>query len=140
MNLFERDSKEVMISYAKTFVGTPYIWGGSGAGGFDCSGFVQEILGSVGLDPVGDQTAQTLFNFFNRKARGSGIAKGSLLFWGRNTRKITHVSLAINYHFHIEAGGGGSKTKTPEDARRVGAMVRIRPITSRNDLISAIKI
>jgi cell wall-associated NlpC family hydrolase len=140
MNLFERDVRDLMIDYAKTFIGTPYIWGGSGAGGFDCSGFIQEILKCVDLDPKGDQTAQKLFEFFSKNAKGSGISAGSILFWGKSEEKITHVSLALGYFHHIEAGGGGSKTRTVEDAQRTGAMVRIRPINSRKDLIGAIKI
>ena len=140
MNLFEREIKELMVDYAKSFIGTPYKWGGSGAGGFDCSGFIQEVLSCVGLDPKGDQTAQNLYNYFINKGKGNGISKGSLLFWGKSNNKITHVSLAIDFWHHIEAGGGGRLTTNLKEAQRTGAMVRIRPITSRRDLFSAIKI
>ena len=140
MNLFEKETKELMIEYSKTFIGKPYMWGGEGVRGFDCSGFIQEVLRCVGLDPKGDQTAQALYNYFIKRSKGSGVAPGSLLFWGKSTEKITHVSLAIDYFYHIEAGGGNSKTTSLQVAERQGAMVRIRPINSRSDLRAAIKI
>ena len=49
MNLFEKETKELMIEYSKTFIGKPYRWGGEGVLGFDCSGFIQEVLRCVGL-------------------------------------------------------------------------------------------
>lgn len=140
MNLFDKETTQLMIEYSKTFIGKPYRWGGEGVLGFDCSGFIQEVLGCVGLDPSGDQTAQGLYNHFIKNAKGSGIAPGALLFWGKSEQKITHVSLAIDYFYHIEAGGGNSRTVNLEVAEKQGAMVRIRPLKSRKDLIAAIKI
>ena len=129
-----------MIEYSNTFIGKPYRWGGEGVLGFDCSGFVQEVLSCVGLDPKGDQTAQWLFNHFIKRSKGSGVATGSLLFWWKNIDRITHVSIAIDYFYHIEAGVGNSRTIYLKTAERQGAMVRIRPIKSRKDLIAEIKI
>tara|TARA_B100000131_G_C18105345_1_gene607557 strand:+ start:289 stop:711 length:423 start_codon:yes stop_codon:yes gene_type:complete len=140
MNLFERERVELMLNYAKSFIGTPYVWGANGGGAFDCSGYVQEVLSCIGLDPKGDQTAQKLYDFFIKKSRGSGIQKGSLLFWGKNVKSISHVSIALDFYHHIESGGGNSRTKTVADALTQNAMVRIRPISKRSDLISAIKI
>ncbi len=33
--------KAKMLAFAKSALGTPYVWGGAGPGGFDCSGLVQ---------------------------------------------------------------------------------------------------
>jgi len=129
-----------LIEYAKSFIGTPYIWGANGGGAFDCSGYVQEVLSFYGLDPKGDQTAQTLYNHFVKESNGSGIQKNSLLFFGRSVSNISHVGIAINANQFIEAGGGGSNCKTFEDARKYKAHVRIRPILNRRDLVAALKI
>ena len=38
----------------------------------------------------------------------------------------------------IDASGGGRDVKTEDDAVRANAMVKIRPILSRSDLVGAI--
>lgn len=125
-----------MIEYSKLFVGKPYIWGGNGPQ-FDCSGFVQELLASIGLDPKGDQSSQTLHDFLvhdHRFKQGQGV--GALLFYGKNVGGIYHVSMQINQGQMIEAGGGDSTTLTIGEASRRGAMVRVRPI--RGNFINAL--
>lgn len=129
-----------LISYAKTFLGTPYRWGADGGGAFDCSGFIQEVLACEDLDPGGDQNAQMLFDHFMEKGNGSGIQKRSLLFFGKNKNAISHVAMAIGHSQMIEAAGGGREVNSDEDAIKAGAMVRVRPITSRSDLVAAVKI
>ena len=41
--------KEI-IEYAKTFIGTKYVWGGNGPNSFDCSGFVKYVYKHFGYD------------------------------------------------------------------------------------------
>src|SRR5699024_8467020 len=33
-----------IIEAARSFIGTPYVWGGESANGFDCSGFIQYVF------------------------------------------------------------------------------------------------
>ena len=127
-----------LISYAFEFIGTPYKWGGSGPEGIDCSGFVQEVLMSVGIDPIGDQTAQALHDHFTQHNSELKRAPGALVFYGRGPKHISHVALMIDTERVIEAGGGGSKTKTRLDAERDQAFVRVRPFNSRQDIISIV--
>lgn len=37
------------IAYARQQVGQPYLWGGTGTGGFDCSGLVMEAYAAAGV-------------------------------------------------------------------------------------------
>lgn len=131
----------VVLNYSTMFIGLPYIWGGSHPSqGYDCSGLVQEILASVGFDPIGDQTAQTLYNSLLNSCilLGKVPQAGAILFFGSSLNEITHVAFAIDDRHMIEAGGGGSTSKTVKDAIGQGAFVRVRPIASRKDLVACL--
>lgn len=130
--------------YALKFLGRPYIWGGDGSGkfggGFDCSGLVVECLRAFG-HVNGDFTAQSLHDHLLFKWERVCLldwksASSDLLFFGKSESKITHVAIAIGDNLMIEAGGGGTKCKTVETST---GMVRIRPISSRKDLVAVLR-
>lgn len=123
-------------------IGVPYKWGGNNAlEGFDCSGFVQEGLMSIGKDPKGDQTAYALLQGLRKKypvlIDDGEIKRSDILFFGSKDY-ITHTAVSIGEGLMIEAGGGGSKTKDFKAAMKAGAMVRIRPI--RRDLKKVVRV
>jgi len=133
--------KEIFLLYAMSFTGVPYLWGGNSVmDGVDCSGYVQECLAAIGEDPPGDQTAQSLYDYFESKQRYSKrrSLEGRILFFGKDIDHITHVAIALNDHLMIESGGGDSTTETREDAIKRRAMVRVRPISNRRDLVAEI--
>lgn len=131
---------QLLKEYALSFVGIPYKWGGSHpVEGYDCSGLVQELLASAGIDPPGDQTAQALFNHFEKNATWNARSLGSLAFFGASVSSISHVAMLLDPYRMIEAGGGGSKTLTPADAVRDNAFVRVRLVSSRRDLVAVLK-
>lgn len=125
--------------YSKALIGKPYIWGGSGAEGFDCSGFVVEVLQACGWIPHGDWTSQGLLELLSKKGwekvRKTEINSPTICFWGKE--RATHCSIAIDDKFVIEAGGGDAKSTTPQNSR---GMVRMRPITWRTDFLAAYKV
>ena len=126
--------RETMIDYGMRFVGKPYIYGGSGVSGADCSGLAQEMLMAVGLDPRGDQTANQLFVALKAKAVHAPDI-GVLACFG-SANYISHVGVCIGGGLMLEAAGGDKTTLSEEDAeKRQGAMVRIRPIKSRRDFV-----
>lgn len=128
---------KTLVAYALSHVGLPYIWGGDDSvGGYDCSGFVQELLASVGQDPPGDQTAHGLYLYFKGQGVPEGFEKlGGLAFYG-STDRITHVGMVIARFRIIEAGGGNHRTKTRDDAIKQNAYIRIRPVNYRSDLVT----
>lgn len=131
---------EILRNYAIQFVGRPYRWGGDDPmQGFDCSGFIQELLASVGLDPSGDQTAQSLFNHFEKNARWNEHECGALVFFGESVLKITHVAMMIDRYRIVEAGGGGSKTTSEEAASAQNAYIRVRHLKGRKDVVAIIR-
>lgn len=131
---------KIVYDYAISFLGLPYKWGGDDTiKGFDCSGLVQEILQSVGEDPAGDQSAQALFNHFEKTGEWNKYSCGSLAFYGNSVTEINHVAMMLDNYRIIEAGGGGSKTNTLDDASTQNAYVRIRLLNNRKDLVAVIK-
>lgn len=134
------NNKEVLALFFQSALNTPYLWGGdSPLKGYDCSGFVQDALYAIGLDPSGDQTSDALYRHFKDPLNGrkNVLQFGSLLFFGKE-EKITHIAIALNETSMIEAAGGGSKTKTLEDAIESKAFVKITPIRRRRDLVAKI--
>lgn len=67
------------VAVAERLVGLPYLWGGRGAGGIDCSGLVQVALGLAGIAAPRDSDQQ-------REALGVALApdaparRGDLVF------------------------------------------------------------
>jgi len=127
-------------AYALSFLGLPYIWGGSSPlNGFDCSGLVQEILMAAGVDPKGDQTAQGLFDYFSNNGNFSRYGLGSLAFYGKSAKAITHIGFCLDSLLMIEAGGGDSTCIDVKSSQAKGASIRMRPIKYRTDLVAVIK-
>lgn len=130
---------KTLKDYAMSFLGLPYIWGGSNTiNGYDCSGLVQEILASVGMEPPLDMTANGLYHHFLETGDiVDDLELGALVFYG-NANRIKHVAFCIDNFRVIEAGGGNSSCKTKEVAAKFDAFVRIRPYNHRKDLMSII--
>lgn len=130
-----------LIEYALKFIGVPYKWGGNNPmTGFDCSGLVQFILQSVGVDPRGDQTAQLLHDLL--LANGGRViadpAPGAICFYGKTPSSISHVSFCLSRYQIIEAGGGDSTTVSVVEAARRDACVRVRVADGRKDRVEIV--
>ena len=136
---------QIATKIAWSYLGRPYIWGGDDPiKGFDCSGFVIEILKSVGKLPRDnnwDTTAKGLYKIFKKieevpPEEDPWVEEGMLVFWhSKNDRRnIIHVEYCINHELSIGASGGGSKTKTIENAISSNAFIKIRPFESRPNI------
>jgi len=77
------------LKTAESFIGVPYLWGGTTALGLDCSGFVQQVyrLNGVALPRDADQQA-----VLGRKVEEARA--GDLMFFGADS--VTHVALATS--------------------------------------------
>ena len=120
---------EKALKVAWLLVGKPYIWGGDDAiKGFDCSGLIIEILKSVGRLPrSGDWSAAMLYEKF-KKHEVESPETGCLAFWSNENGHIIHVEFCVDFETTIGASGGGSKTKTEQDAIDQNAYVKVRPL------------
>ena len=81
-----------VIKTAKTYVGTPYKWGGTTRGGMDCSGLLCNSFRAVDYELPRTSIAQSKVG---EKIKQKQIKKGDLVFFatGKKKRRITHVGL-----------------------------------------------
>jgi hypothetical protein len=79
-----------LITFARQFLGTPYVFGGSSPAGFDCSGFTQYVYREFGFH-IG-RTAQSQLGF-GRAVERSDLQKGDLVFFGSSANNIVHVAI-----------------------------------------------
>ena len=91
-----------LLTKAKTYLGMPYVRGGSSPKGFDCSGFVRYVFGSMGIDldrTSGSQARQ------GDPIDLAHIQPGDLLFFStRGMRKgISHVGIYLGEGRFIHA-------------------------------------
>lgn len=121
------------VGLSRQFLGLPYIWGGDDPmQGFDCSGFVIELLKSVGKLPRGgDWTAAMLYEKFQERSVEKP-GPGCLVFYHNNSlTRIVHIEFCLDAKLAIGASGGGSRNITVQDAIDKNAYIKIRPIDSR---------
>lgn len=139
-----RDLKlaEMAVEYALRFIGKRYYWGeGIGKGddpvfGFDCSGYISEVLRATGVfNNAQRENAAGILTIFKKKvAPGPDI--GVLAFYGSKPNAPTHVAIFRDERFILESGGGNSSTINDTTAAIRNAFVRMRPYTYRSDLIA----
>jgi cell wall-associated NlpC family hydrolase len=100
------------IAFAAANLGAPYRWGGTGPGGFDCSGLTQAAYAAAHV--AIPRVAQDQFDAGPAVPPTAPLQPGDLVFFGSGPQGITHVGLYI---------GGGEMI----DAPHTGAFVRIEP-------------
>jgi cell wall-associated NlpC family hydrolase len=121
----------VVVEYAKHFIGIPYAWGGDDPmAGFDCSGFVVEVLHAVGKLQARDYSAHDLYTLFKPNIVVLGYA-GCLAFWLDDAGHAVHVMVLVDNAHVIGASGGGSKTTSLPEAIRDNAFIKMRPLSYR---------
>jgi cell wall-associated NlpC family hydrolase len=84
------------LKTAESFIGIPYLWGGTTALGLDCSGLVQQVYRLNGVALPRDADQQAVLGQKVEKARA-----GDLLFFGAEA--VTHVAIATSESEFIHA-------------------------------------
>lgn len=94
------------------YIGTPYKWGGNDLNrGIDCSGFVQQLFGNIGIDLPRTAAEQALVG--QKIARAEDLRAGDrLYFWDKKRGKIGHTGIYLgnNYFVHSSSNNRGVAT------------------------------
>jgi gamma-D-glutamyl-L-lysine dipeptidyl-peptidase len=87
----------------RQWLNAPYLWGGRTPLGVDCSGFVQVIFKTMGIDLLRDARLQVSQGMKIRKLRDTQC--GDVAFFRSHKRKITHVGILLSPTQIIHASG-----------------------------------
>ena len=100
----ENDLRSHIVKTAGRFLGIQYLWGGKSPKGFDCSGFVQTVLRSVGInfprDTYQQEQEETLEEISLQE-----LEKGDLIFFQTGEYKTDHVAIALGEMEIIHSSG-----------------------------------
>ena len=104
-------SVDNILKTARSFMGIPYLWGGTSVKGMDCSGFTKTVFFLNGIILPRDASQQVnVGEPINTKDRLENLKPGDLLFFGEKgdahtKQKITHVAIYLGDGDYINAAG-----------------------------------
>ena len=97
------------VDFALSQVGQPYLYGGTGVGGYDCSGLVMVSYQNAGL--VLPRTAQAQFDATIPVPSTVALIPGDLLFFGQSTSQISHDGIYIGNGEMVDAPHPGADVR-----------------------------
>jgi cell wall-associated NlpC family hydrolase len=91
-----------VIEFAKQAMNTPnyYLWGGTVAPNYDCSGLIQSAFASVGIWLPRDSYQQ---EEFTQRINQQELQTGDLIFFG--IKRVTHVALYLDNGLYLHSSG-----------------------------------
>lgn len=103
-----QEMRENWITYAKQFIGTPYLYGGLTKEGIDCSGLMY-ITAAQSIELQLPRTVSDLYSYA-RIIPDSKKEEGDLVFFKTVDSKVSHVGLYMGKNQFIHAASDGPNT------------------------------
>ncbi len=106
-----KDTPENILATARQFVGIPYLWGGTSAKGFDCSGFTKTVFFLNGVLLPRDANQQAAVGEPIDLSKGRELLKpGDVLFFGAKAsgdrpERVTHCGISLGGRRFIHESG-----------------------------------
>jgi cell wall-associated NlpC family hydrolase len=94
------------VAFSAQQLGVPYRWGGTGTGGYDCSGLVQAAYRAAGI--AIPRTAQDQFDAGPVLTPATGVEPGDLVFFGTSAADVGHVGILVGDGEMIDAPDTGT--------------------------------
>ncbi|KRK35387.1 NlpC P60 family protein [Loigolactobacillus bifermentans DSM 20003] len=104
---YSNNTAQAIVNAAKSQLGVPYAWGGTGNGGFDCSGLTQYAYNQAGKQIGRTTTAQ---ESAGSRVSVSQLQAGDLMFWG-NQGSTYHTAVYIGNNQYIAAPQPGQSVE-----------------------------
>ena len=107
-NFTTKDINSIELT-AKSFLGTPYVWGATGPNKFDCSGFTQWVFRDAGINIPRVSREQAKVGEY---VRYEELERGDMVFFDtkkRRTGKVCHVGIYLGNGNFIHASSSKKK-------------------------------
>ena len=98
---------QAILIAADTYLGVPYVWGGTTPKGFDCSGFVQYVYSKCGISLSRTTYTQCVEGTYVSK---ESLQPGDLVFFG-SAAAPNHVGIYVGNNTYIHAPRTGDVVK-----------------------------
>ncbi len=108
-------SVDKVISYAKSLLGKPYVWGAQGPSSFDCSGYTYYVFKNSANITL-PRVSQDQSNYGTYVSR-SNLRAGDLVFFdtsGANDGNVSHVGIYLGNNQFIHASSSKKKVVISE--------------------------